>query len=83
MSVIETKNLTKYYKDQCVLDSINLTFQENTIYGLLGRNGAGKTTLLNMISNRVFPTGGTVLIDGQEARDHHGVVYPGPHPSAG
>ena len=57
MSVIETKNLTKYYKDQCVLDSINLTFQENTIYGLLGRNGAGKTTLLNMISNRVFPTG--------------------------
>ena len=70
MSVIETKNLTKYYKDQCVLDSINLTFQENTIYGLLGRNGAGKTTLLNMISNRVFPTGGTVLIDGQEAREN-------------
>ena len=70
MSVIETKNLTKYYKDQCVLDSIDLTFQENTIYGLLGRNGAGKTTLLNMISNRAFPTGGTVLIDGQTAREN-------------
>ncbi len=70
MSVIETKNLTKCYKDQCVLDSINLTFRENTIYGLLGRNGAGKTTLLNMIANRIFPTGGSVLVDGQPAQEN-------------
>jgi ABC-2 type transport system ATP-binding protein len=47
------------------LDDVSLTIGENRIYGLLGRNGAGKSTLLNLITNRIFPTSGEVLIDGE------------------
>ncbi|TYQ16710.1 UNVERIFIED_CONTAM: ABC-2 type transport system ATP-binding protein [Acetivibrio alkalicellulosi] len=64
MSVIEVKNISKYYGKVCALDNISVKFESNKIYGLLGRNGAGKTTLLNLITNRLFPTEGEITIDG-------------------
>ena len=65
MALIKVSNLTKEYGKNKVLDNVSLTIEENKIYGLLGRNGAGKTTLLNLITNRIFPTEGTVEIDGE------------------
>lgn len=65
--MIEVKNVTKQFGAVKALENINLTFEEEKIYGLLGRNGAGKTTLLNLITNRIFPTSGEVLIDGETA----------------
>lgn len=70
MSCIEIKNITKNYKDTRALDNINLKFEENKIYGLLGRNGAGKSTLLNIIANRIFPSDGEVFIDGLVAKEN-------------
>lgn len=70
MSCIEIKNITKNYKDTRALDNINLKFEENKIYGLLGRNGAGKSTLLNIITNRIFPSEGEVFIDGMSAKEN-------------
>lgn len=70
MSVLEAKDLTKFYGSQCVLESVNVTFQENKIYGLLGRNGAGKTTLLNMLTNRIFPTAGAAMMDGEPVAEN-------------
>lgn len=70
MSVIQVNNLTKSYGTVCALEDINLTMEENKIYGLLGRNGAGKTTLLSLLSNRLFPDGGTVEIDGENVREN-------------
>jgi len=64
MSIIEFNNITKCYKDTKALNNINLTIEENKIYGLLGRNGAGKTTLLNLLTNKIFPTEGDITIDG-------------------
>lgn len=65
MGVIEISNLTKKYGGNTVLSNISLTIEENKIYGLLGRNGAGKTTLLNLINNRIFPSEGSITIDGE------------------
>ena len=65
MSQIEVKNLTKQFGAVTALDDVSLTFEENKICGLLGRNGAGKSTLLNLITGRIFPTAGEVLIDGE------------------
>jgi len=65
MATIKIENLVKSYGNKDVLDKINLTIEENKIYGLLGRNGAGKTTLLNLISNRIFPTEGNITIDNK------------------
>lgn len=65
MSYIEVKNLTKQFGTVTALDDVTLKFEENKICGLLGRNGAGKSTLLNLITGRIFPTLGEVLIDGE------------------
>lgn len=65
MSIIKISNITKNYGDTCALDNVSLTIEENKIYGLLGRNGQGKTTLLNLITNRIFPSSGTITIDGE------------------
>lgn len=65
MSKIEVNDVSKTFKDTEALSHVNLQFEENTIYGLLGRNGAGKTTLLNIINNRLFPNSGTVTLDGE------------------
>ncbi|MGB4660867.1 MAG: ABC transporter ATP-binding protein [Mobilitalea sp.] len=65
MNCIEVKNITKNFGKTCALDNVSMRFEENKIYGLLGRNGAGKSTLLNVITNRIFADSGEVLVDGQ------------------
>lgn len=62
--------VTKIYKEKNALDDIQLTFEKEKIYGLLGRNGAGKSTLLNIISNRAFPSRGSVNLDGEKVTDN-------------
>lgn len=63
--MIETKNLCKSYRKSEALIDASLRFEENKIYGLLGRNGAGKTTLLNCIDGRIFSSSGEILMDGE------------------
>lgn len=65
MNGLEIKNVTKQYGRLTALQDVNLTLEDNKIYGLLGRNGAGKSTLLNIITGRVFATSGTACIQGQ------------------
>ena len=67
---IEIKDVTKDFKKVRALNTVNLTFEENKIYGLLGRNGAGKSTLLKIISNRIFSTEGEIFVDGVNAREN-------------
>ncbi|HIZ55820.1 MAG TPA: ABC transporter ATP-binding protein [Firmicutes bacterium] len=67
MSGICTENLTMQFKQVQALEDVSVCFGGNQIYGLLGRNGAGKTTLLNIITNRMIPSSGRVLIDGEPA----------------
>ncbi len=65
MNGIEIRDVTKTFGDMNALEHVNITFEPDKIYGLLGRNGAGKSTLLNIITNRLFPTSGTVTMDGE------------------
>lgn len=64
-NMIELKNVTKRYKEQIVLDHINMRFESGKIYGIIGRNGSGKTILLKHICGFVYPTEGTVSIEGK------------------
>ena len=65
MNQIQAQGLTMRYGDVTALDCVDITFESQKIYGLLGRNGAGKTTLLNLLSNRLCPTEGQITVDGE------------------
>jgi ABC-2 type transport system ATP-binding protein len=70
VSKIEIKNITKTFGDVKALKNVTVDFEENHIYGLLGRNGAGKTTLLNLITGKIFPDSGEILVDGERAPEN-------------
>lgn len=67
------EDLTKTYDGgknaTAALEKVNLACGTG-IVGLFGRNGAGKSTLLAIIANRLLPTRGRVLLDGEEVRDN-------------
>jgi len=66
MNKIEVKDVSKAFGSLRAVKDVSLTFEQNKIYGLLGRNGAGKSTLLNMITARVFPDSGEITVDGED-----------------
>lgn len=63
--IVELKNVTKTINDVTVLKDISLTLESGTIYGLKGKNGCGKTMLMRMMAGLIYPTEGTVSIDGE------------------
>jgi len=60
--MIHVENLSKYYRDFCAVDNINLDIQKGEILGMLGPNGAGKTTFLRMLTGFLKPTQGTIRV---------------------
>jgi len=73
--VIETRNLTKVYRDfwgrQKVraLKALDLEVHRGEIFGLLGPNGSGKTTTIKLLLGLLFPTSGQALVMGKDATD--------------
>ena len=76
--MIEIKNVSKTLNARLVLDNINCTFNDGTVYGLCGHNGSGKTMLLRAISGLIVPDSGEVIIDGKIL--HKDISFP---PNAG
>ena len=64
--IIETRNLTKTFKNQHAVNNVSLQVEENTVYGLLGPNGAGKSTILKMITGMLHKSSGEILFDGHQ-----------------
>ena len=58
--VLRTNNLYKKYKEDFVLDDVNIEIKKGEIYGFIGQNGAGKTTLLRIVTGLAFPTKGKI-----------------------
>ncbi|WP_052849279.1 ATP-binding cassette domain-containing protein [Streptomyces avicenniae] len=56
---IAAHGLRKSYGDKTVLDGVDLTVPEGTIFSLLGPNGAGKTTAVKILSTLVSPGPGS------------------------
>lgn len=71
---IEVKNLSHNFKDKIICDDININFEQNKIYGLLGKNGAGKTTLINIIGNQLICRSGEVKIFGKSPKEDISVL---------
>lgn len=47
--IMETVGLRKAYKDNIVVDDVNMHISKGAIYGFVGPNGAGKSTVMKMI----------------------------------
>ena len=64
MAAIQTKKLTKSYKDLVAVDELDLVIEEGELFSLLGVNGAGKTTTVKMLSTLARPTSGEATVFG-------------------
>lgn len=62
---LEVKNVTKEIGSDIVLKNINISMERGHIYGIEGKNGCGKSMLMRVISGFVFPTEGSVMINGK------------------
>lgn len=71
--MIEIKNVSKDFEKVKALDSLSLTVNDGTVFGLVGSNGAGKSTLLRVINGVFKADGGEVLIDGENVFENIGV----------
>ena len=54
----------KGFKEQKVLNNIDLTIKKGEFLGIVGRNGSGKSTLLKTLAGIYYPEKGEILING-------------------
>ncbi|GIG64542.1 ATP-binding cassette domain-containing protein [Phytomonospora endophytica] len=71
---IGARGLRKSYGDKKVLDGVDITVAEGSIFSLLGPNGAGKTTAVQILSTLIRADAGEIRVAGHDlARDPQAV----------
>ena len=66
---IEIQNINKKFKNNMVLQNINLTLHGGKVYGLKGRNGSGKSVLLKILCGFYRSTEGNILYNEKSLQD--------------
>ncbi len=66
MSIIEVKQLTKYYGKSRGIVDVSFQVEEGEIFGFIGPNGAGKSTTIRLMLSLIFPTSGSASIMGKD-----------------
>ncbi|MBC7302169.1 MAG: ATP-binding cassette domain-containing protein [Nocardia sp.] len=64
----------KAYGDKTVLDGIDITVAEGTVFSLLGPNGAGKTTTVQILTTLIAADGGECAVGGHDVATDRGGV---------
>ena len=76
--ILEIEDLKKYYGRQPnqtkALDGISFRVLKGEFLGIMGSSGSGKSTLLNCIASVTRPTGGRMLMRGQEIQRLRGAA---------
>jgi len=65
-AVLETRSLCKSFGALIVAEQINFRLDSGARHALIGPNGAGKTTFVNMLTGRLTPTTGQILLGGED-----------------
>lgn len=77
MSIISFSRVTKKYPgDVVALSDLTLSVNEGELVFLTGPSGAGKSTLLKLIAGIERPTGGVLLVSGQDMRKLNRTTLP-------
>ena len=67
--LLETKGLTKEYRQRRVVNGVSIFVKPGEVVGLLGPNGAGKTTTFNMVVGLVRPNEGSIYYESGDITD--------------
>ncbi len=80
--ILSARRLTRHFGGVKAVDGVDLDLAQGEIHALIGPNGAGKTTLVSLLSGRIPPQSGSILLDGQDithlpahARVARGIAY--------
>ncbi len=63
---LELQDLTKRFGKTEIIRGVSLSIPAGERHAVIGPNGAGKSTLFNLISGRFAPSGGRILLKGQD-----------------
>jgi ABC-2 type transport system ATP-binding protein len=66
MSTIELSSLSKFYGNQCGIDSVSFAVKKGEIFGFIGPNGSGKSTTIRTLLGLLSPTSGKATIMGMD-----------------
>ena len=75
--MITIQGLNKHFGSIPALRNIDLSFQDGTVYGIVGENGAGKTTLFRCIAG-LEPCTGEIVSDLTPLKNHLGLLLTEP-----
>lgn len=66
MSILSLENVSYTYKNapRAAVSEISYTFEEGTVYAIVGPSGSGKSTLLSLLAGLDLPTDGKITFDG-------------------
>jgi branched-chain amino acid transport system permease protein len=64
--LLEIKGLAKSFGGIKAVNSVDLEVMPGSIVGIIGPNGSGKTTFFNLITGLIEPSGGKVLLAGED-----------------
>lgn len=70
MSVLEIKELVKYYGKSIGVDGVSFTIEEGEIFGFIGPNGAGKSTTIRTILGLIKKTSGDITVFDKNIEDN-------------
>jgi ABC-2 type transport system ATP-binding protein len=70
MSIIEMKDLTKYYGKARGIIDVNLNVEQGEIFGFIGPNGAGKSTAIRTLLGLIYPSSGSAAIFGKSCIEY-------------
>ena len=65
---ILVKKLTKFYDSFKAVSDVSFKVNEGEVFGLIGPNGAGKSTTMRSMLNFIYPSKGTITINGLDSR---------------
>ncbi len=66
VAAIEAVGMCKSFGGTVVLDNVDLSVAEGTVFGLLGPNGAGKTTIVRILSTLTAADSGQARVAGHD-----------------
>ncbi len=68
--MIEFQHVYKFLGKKQVLQDVNVTIPDGTVFGLIGANGSGKSTFLRLLSGIYQCDGGKILLDQEHIFDN-------------